>query len=1080
MTRTRDALEQLARPLRRVSAVGVAFGALAATALVFALAAWSLRFGLVGPARAVPVTWAIALGAAAVVVQRAWRDRRRLTTRGVAGTLESRGTARSGALLALLDHAADGTSAGLVALADTKGAADVSIGGPAGLAPVAARLRRRAVLLVLLALLAGGALAAAGPTRGSVALLFHPRSALALLTAPVTLRAEPASVDRGGRVTLHLQAVGQRSATLWRRAPGQSWMSTGVPLDSAGRALMPVGPVDSDLYFRLSAGNRGSDTVHVRVRLPAFLGSLRVMAQYPPYLGLEDEPIPVDADPVLLPAGTRLVTEGEASLPLDDAAWMLGARRHVLAPAGRVFRGGFVPMTSGEYTLTLRSADGAQLAGEPVRLPLLVVPDSAPVVDVPVPGVDTLAPADLRIPLVIDARDDHGLARVEIVSTAANARPVVRELDLAGGTPSRALLEHVLDLSARDLAPGDTVRYLVRAWDTSPDRRRGESREFLIVVPTGAEHRQARREATREARRQLDSLVAAGRRLERQTEDLARAPARPSDRRGSPESGMGFDEAQRAEAAARSQENLLREAESLQRTLEALEEAARRGEAGDSALARRLAEVSEQLRRALSPELREKLTELQRALQQLDPESTRQALRELAEMQQVLRQALERSRELFRRAAVEGELATLAQDARDLSEEQGAWNEQVTVAESGLAAAQEQMLADRADSLAGRLAETASQMDDAGARERTAEAAEQAERAAGRMRDAANAARQGRRQEARGLGQQARADMENVQRETDAQRARQQEQWRQEVLDALDRALAETARLSRQQLTVSEGYRRGALAQVRGEQATVEESVTRLVRQVADLSGQNALVPPQIAVALAVARRRMAGAREAVSTGSPNLREAADHAGEAVDALNVAAFGLVRAREDVAGSASASGLAEAMERMTQLARQQGQLSQQAGGLLPLGGTPSLEQQLRQLALDQRGLARELERMRAEGRLPAAGELGEEARELARRLEAGQLDPETVARQERLFRRMLDAGRTLEGEEEDERKERQSETPGDTEPRLPAALRQRLGEGAIRFPGWEELQRLSPEERRLVTEYFRRLTGGGGS
>jgi hypothetical protein len=34
-----------------------------------------------------------------------------------------------------------------------------------------------------------------------------------------------------------------------------------------------------------------------------------------------------------------------------------------------------------------------------------------------------------------------------------------------------------------------------------------------------------------------------------------------------------------------------------------------------------------------------------------------------------------------------------------------------------------------------------------------------------------------------------------------------------------------------------------------------------------------------------------------------------------------------------------------------------------------------------------------------------------------------------------------------------------------------------GDGRIRLPTWDQLQRLSPEERRLVTEYFRRLTGG---
>jgi lipopolysaccharide export LptBFGC system permease protein LptF len=97
--------------------------------------------------------------------------------------------------------------------------------------------------------------------------------------------------------------------------------------------------------------------------------------------------------------------------------------------------------------------------------------------------------------------------------------------------------------------------------------------------------------------------------------------------------------------------------------------------------------------------------------------------------------------------------------------------------------------------------------------------------------------------------------------------------------------------------------------------------------------------------------------------------------------------------------------------------------------------------------------------------------------LSRRLEAGKLDRQVVQRQERLFRRMLDAGRTLQGREEDEKKERLSTTATDDSVHLPPALRARLqGEDQrLRVPTWEELQQLSPEERRLVVDYFRRLS-----
>ena len=151
----------------------------------------------------------------------------------------------------------------------------------------------------------------------------------------------------------------------------------------------------------------------IRVRLPVFLGTLSVTAHYPPYLELEAEPVPTGGDTLLLPAGTRLETKGEATAPLASAAWAArwplgGARR---CDGGR-FTGSFVPHASGEYRLSLATAGGAPLASDTVRLPIRLVADSAPRVDVPVPGADTLAPISLQLPLVVDVRDDHGISRV--------------------------------------------------------------------------------------------------------------------------------------------------------------------------------------------------------------------------------------------------------------------------------------------------------------------------------------------------------------------------------------------------------------------------------------------------------------------------------------------------------------------------------------------------------------------------------------------------------------------------------------------------------------------------------------------
>jgi hypothetical protein len=239
------------------------------------------------------------------------------------------------------------------------------------------------------------------------------------------------------------------------------------------------------------------------------------------------------------------------------------------------------------------------------------------------------------------------------------------------------------------------------------------------------------------------------------------------------------------------------------------------------------------------------------------------------------------------------------------------------------------------------------------------------------------------------------------------------------------------------------------------------------------VAGKNALISPRISVALAAARDGMRGAIEATAAASPSLGLASDHAGEAVDALSLAAYSLLRSKHNVENSESGSGLEEAMQQMQQAAGQQGELSDQGQSMMQQG-QPDMAAMM-QMAMQQRAIAQQLERMRARGQMPGAGELAQEARELSRTLEQGRLNPETVERQQRLFRRMLDAGRSLEGDERDEQKERESEDakPGDLA--RPGAVDPRLLRGPeFPLPSWEELQRLSPDDRRRVVDYFRRL------
>ncbi|HEX4620741.1 MAG TPA: hypothetical protein VH208_04165, partial [Myxococcaceae bacterium] len=939
----------------------------------------------------------------------------------------------------------------------------------------------------LLTVLAGASiLFLTHPTSARAASFWHPFKTIADARAPVRLALDRTVVRRGDTITATITVLGGTSAHFWTRAPGEPWSETGVVLDAKGSAHRTLGPLTTDLFVRVTSGSRSSPTLAIHIPPLAFVGTLTVTAHYPKYLERADETVPLGGDTAVIPEGTVLVTEGEASVPLSSARWSPGSPLDV---RGARFKGSFRPELGGRFALLIAPADSSPVDGEPPVLALKVVPDSAPVIALNLPASDTTLPPTLHQPVVVDAHDDHALTRVTIQSWRASQTGKIGDtvsLPLAlDGATDRAILQADLDASVRGLLPGDTLKLRVVGWDNAPQPHEGRSATIALRLPTLAELRAATRAATQELGSSTDSVLNAAKSLGAETRDLAaeRTRAGTTPRTGGaeqpgadPKAGaMPFESTQRAQELARRQAELSQRVQDLSRAVRDLAQAAHAAGIDDSAFQRRLADVQQLLQKAITPELEQRLRELQDALQRLDPEATRQALQHLAEAQEQLKDALQRSDQLFRRAAVEGQLATLTADAEDLKRRQEEWNTTQAPKADSSAAARERELAQGADSLMKGIQQAGQDLRAGQTLDQPLHSAQEARQAMGKAGDAAS---QGNATDAKLQGQRAAQALSNLPDQLKTRRDSLSGAWRQETLNALDRAMSETAELARRQQQIADQLSQGQSgAPMRGAQASVEEGAAAVAQQMQETAGQNALVSPGLAGAMALARRQMAQARQELEQGRPNTPAAAQAAAEAVDALNATALGISQARAQVSGSKSGSGLSEALEALSKMAGQQQGLNGESQGLLPmLGAGGSVTEQLRALAARQRALADQLQRLQAGENAPGAGALADEAKELARRMEAGHLDPVTVARQQLLYHHLLDAGRSLTGDEPDDQHERQAPIAGAVNPLLPPALRPgATGSGPrVPYPTWESLRDLTPGQRQQVLEYFRLL------
>jgi hypothetical protein len=1071
-------------------------GALAARAGVFRHAGW-------GPL-AVWLGVALVLGVAAGRAWRTWRKPARTALRETAALVEQELALRRGAFVGLVDTAGGppaGTSEALLEVAARRLSDALPPGAGAAWAPAAARSLGRSVWrrAAALAVAAGGALAAFAIAGDAAAELRSPLRALrASVAARIEVSVSPRAVRRGGAVVVTVRTTSPEQPVLHVRETGETWRT--VPLAAgAGGGTGRLAGIEAPLFVFATAGRAASETLRVGVVEPPFVTEFDVTAHFPAYLERPDEALPADSGVVTLPVGTGLSIRGAASTDVSSATLAAGAERVALAAAGRSFRGDLVVRGSALWRLDLADASSARFPGPLPVLDVRAVPDSAPVVTVPVPGSDTTAPLDLVVPLVVDARDDHALGGVEVVSWRVSrlGNAGERVVDTLPGVvgADHVVQSVVLDVNGRGLLPGDTLRLFARARDRAPHPHTGVSREYAIRLRSMAELREAVRLAADSLAGEASDLAGDEAALHRRTRDLAAQRNRAADSgRTNPEAAapaagqrradgaLPFEQAQEAGRVREEQQRLLERAEALRSALARVAQAAREAGLDDPAWQQRLQELDELLRQAITPEMAARLEELRQALERLDPRAVEQALRRLADQQQELRRQLERSAELFERAALEGSMETFAANAEALRRAEEQWSAQAArQQDTGRAVEEQRQLGRQADSLRAGLEGLVPRLQ---ARNDTAtaatiqEAGRQVQQAGTEMSAAAEALSAAQPDRARSHADRA---SQRLQAAADSLRRRQGEMsasWRAEVLKLLHDAQVETITLAVEEQSMADRLRRGeGSGEVGGRQSAVEQGIDQIARRLGRASERNALVSPRLGAALGQARQQIEQSRRASEGPRAEPGEAASQAQDAARSLSAAAFQIMRTADAVSGSQSGSGMAEAIRQLAALAGQQGGLNDQLGRLLPMLGPGSVAdavlQQLRQIAARQRGLADQLERLGGRGLPGRPEELAQEARRLADRLEQGRLDSQTLARQQQLFHRMLDAGRTLRNDQEAD-PERRSETAREGAAHVPVGTVPL--EAALRYPvpRWTQLKALTPAERAMVLDYFRRI------
>jgi hypothetical protein len=1011
------------------------------------------------------------------------------------GSLELARSTPAGMSSVLADHAVRG------AVRDLDGRAEADLAGALGAA--VARWSRRGMGVAVVLAFALVVLTVAAPERTA--------RALAGVTSPISTAANPilpplvvlpgsVEVQRGTDVTLDISAAGRREIEVAWQAAGDVARSERVTVDE-GRAGYVFRTVSAAIDYRVEdADGNTSATYRIEPVDPLFVSDLVLTVSYPPHTGLPADEYRGDPPPLRVPDGSTLRFEGLTSRPLSSVSLLDSVGVSVLdfEIEGTTFRARWTPGADGMLDWDFRDELGAPAEIQPEPLEVTVVADRAPVVAIPMPGRDTIMPLNLRQPLVIEAGDDYGLRRLDLVAyrvTSFGERmdPVIQGFDIGG---QRAILARpLLDLARWGLLPGDTVRYFARVTDNSPTAQVTTTPEYVLRLPEAAELRREAEEALEGVAEKLADLAAEAERQAEENRDKAlEAATERSDSEGTQEEAAAdFEQREELQAALEEQMQMSAEVDSMRSEMEMLEKMMEEAGQADPELRAQLEQLQDLLSQMTGDELQERMDDLSSALEQDDMEQATQSLEEMAAQQEEFRQRLEEAIEQFQRAALEQDFRATTTEAEELARQEQALADAMSEDDAPeLRAQQQEELAQQAEQLEESmegLQERLADMGETEASDGVRQAQQSATEARQQMEQAQEQAERGESQDA---GEQAQEAADRMEQAAQEMQEAMQEMAEQEM-EAQQAALRQTAddalSLARRQSELREQMRGASqeqLARMRAEEASLLQGVQNIAEnlQIATegAMGDNREMSAQMGLTMESLQNTIDAMESRRGTTSPSAQ-----AEQVIGDLNGLALMAIAGAEQMGQQGQGQGGEDVAEQLEQLAQQQGELTNQSTELMPMQlGEQAMSQQLQEMQQGQQSVASDLGDLADEpGSEEALGDLqqlAQEAQVLAEQMAQGRLTPEIVQQQERLFHRLLDAGRSLEREEFSE--ERESEEPGDFERGDVSSLTaEQMGVLPYQLPDRDQFQALSPAVKQLVLEYFERLnrgrSGGGG-
>jgi hypothetical protein len=934
---------------------------------------------------------------------------------------------------------------------------------------------------------------------GSMQRLFNYSQSFAAPLA-FTLVVEPGDreVVKGESVVVTVRVVGQpqREIVLSTTPAGQvAREEKRLTPTEEGTFTHELEALKATLRYHAYSGSIRSDEYTLTVLDRPVVKMLRVELGYPAYTRLGTRQLDDNVGDVAALKGTRVSFSVESSKELREAALVFsdGTERALAVRGTRA--SGDLPLTK-ERTYHIRLTDEEALGNaEPIEYSMRVIPDAYPTVDILLPGTNLDVAGNKSLNMLFRIADDYGFTSMRLAHRLVQSRyeaPAQEytfvPVPLPAGVRAEAQVAYLWQIGDLRLVPEDVVAYYVEVFDNDniSGPKSAKSATFFLRLPSLDEvfadvdkghdvSLDAMKEALREAQEAKKDL-----------DDLQQQMKKNQQK-------LDWQEQQKAEEVLKKYQEIQKKIEEVNRTIDQMVNEMEKNEVLSPETMEKYQELQRLLEEMNSPEFAEAMKRLQQSLQQMSPEQMKQALQQFNFSEENFRKGIERTMNMLKRIQIEQKMEEVLKRTEEMmnkQEELRARTEQTNPQDGQKLndlAQQQEDLKKNLEALQRELADLQKKMEDFPTEMPLDEMQEAMDQLGqcdfpGQMDNISQQLRQ--QQTGQAAQNQQRASqmmsdfMEQLQKMQEAMRQNQQRQ----IVNEMRKALQDLVELSKRQEGLknesqslepnSQRFRENAQ-----EQMGVMRDLANLTQRLGTLSQKTFGITPEMGKSIGDAIREMNNAMRSLDQRNGNA--ASQQQGSAMASLNQAAQQVQSSLDAMMqGQGMGMGMAGLMQRLQQMAGQQQGINEQTGGL-----TPQQAAELGRLAAEQGMVRKSLEQLAREAQntgqmsrmLGDLNRIAQEMREVQTDLAQGNVNPETLRKQDRILSRLLDAQRSAR--ERDFEKRRRAEAGRDGTRTSPGPIDLATQEGRNRLR--QDLMKAREEGyardyQDLIQKYFEAL------